>query len=152
MIESTYSTSSLVGLVSSNRRWQTPPFWAVRPKFRQMDLAWPMCRYPFGSGGKRVTTRWSNRPVARSSATIFWMKFAEGADSLVMSGMIRGRSTPGNHPRLPVLRQFASQYFVARSPGMLNVQEVRLASMAPQAPRLARDLPQHQTDALPPGQ
>jgi len=32
---------------------------------------------------------------------------------------------------------------------MLNVQEVRLASLAPQAPRLARDSPQHQTDALP---
>src|SRR5437016_4011092 len=24
------------------------------PKFRQIDLAWPMWRYPFGSGGKRV--------------------------------------------------------------------------------------------------
>ena len=29
-----------------------------------------------------------------------------------------------------MLRQFASPYFVARSPGMLNVQEVRLASPA----------------------
>src|SRR5215472_12859079 len=29
-----------------------------------------------------------------------------------------------------VLRQFASPYFVARSPGMLDVQEVRLASLA----------------------
>src|SRR5215469_7388334 len=30
-----------------------------------------------------------------------------------------------------VLRQFASPYFVARAPGMLNVREVRLASLAP---------------------
>src|SRR5579872_2666695 len=25
------------------------------PKLRAIDLAWPICRYPFGSGGKRVT-------------------------------------------------------------------------------------------------
>src|SRR5215469_3997598 len=40
-----------------------------------------------------------------------------------------------------VLRQFASPYFVARSPAMLNVQKVRLALRAPQVPRLARNLP-----------
>src|SRR5215472_18718716 len=34
-------------------------------------------------------------------------------------------------PDAQVLRQFASPYFVARSPGMLNVQEAGLASLAP---------------------
>src|SRR5438094_10509333 len=40
------------------------------PKLRQIDLAWPMWRYPFGSGGKRVTTRPPHLPVRRSSSTI----------------------------------------------------------------------------------
>src|ERR1700759_3940577 len=56
-MDSTYSTSSLVGLVSSMRRLQTPPNSRAMPKFRQMLLACPMCKYPFGSGGKRVWMR-----------------------------------------------------------------------------------------------
>src|SRR5437867_9335791 len=40
------------------------------PKLRQMDLAWPICRYPFGSGGKRVSTRPPCLPVVTSSETI----------------------------------------------------------------------------------
>ena len=76
---STYSTSSLVGFVSSKRRLQVPPFSSAIPKFRQIDLAWPMCRYPFGSGGKRVATRPPCFPAARSSATIVRMKSAGAA-------------------------------------------------------------------------
>src|ERR1017187_6087565 len=57
VMESTYSTSSFVGLVSSMRRLQMPPNSRAMPKFRQMLLAWPMCREPFGSGGKRVWMR-----------------------------------------------------------------------------------------------
>ena len=53
-IESTYSTFSLAGLVSSMRRLQTPPNSRAMPKFRQMDLAWPMWSQPLGSGGNRV--------------------------------------------------------------------------------------------------
>ena len=34
----------LRGLVSSKRRLVLPPNSAANPKFRQMDLAWPMCR------------------------------------------------------------------------------------------------------------
>ena len=44
LIESTYSCSSLVGLVSSKRRLHVPPYSSARPKLRQIDLAWPMCR------------------------------------------------------------------------------------------------------------
>ena len=36
--------SSLVGLVSSKRRLHLPPYFWARPKLRQIDLAWPMCR------------------------------------------------------------------------------------------------------------
>ena len=36
--------TSLVGLVSSKRRLQWPPNSSAMPKFRQIDLAWPMCR------------------------------------------------------------------------------------------------------------
>ena len=43
-MELTYSTSSRVGLVSSKRILQWPPFSAASPKLRQADLACPMCR------------------------------------------------------------------------------------------------------------
>src|SRR2546429_200508 len=38
MIESTYSWLSLVGLVSSNRRWQRPPNSRAMPK--SIEIAW----------------------------------------------------------------------------------------------------------------
>src|SRR5438309_10595038 len=86
-MESTYSMSSLVGFVSSKRRLHLPPYCAARPKVRQIDLAWPMCRYPFGSGGKRVQTLPPHFPALTSAATISRMK-SEGRDSL--SDMGRG--------------------------------------------------------------
>src|SRR5262249_48384844 len=42
-----------------------------------------MWRYPFGSGGKRVTTRPSKRRLVRSSAMIFWMKFCGAASGVI---------------------------------------------------------------------
>jgi len=78
MMASTKSCFSFVGLVSSKRRWQMPPNSCARPKFRQMDFACPKCRYPFGSGGNRVTTLLC-LPEARSASMICLMKFeAEG--------------------------------------------------------------------------
>src|SRR5215218_1017204 len=72
-IESMYSCSSFIGFVSSKRRWQRPPnSWAI-PKLSAIDLGWPMWRYPFGSGGKRVTTA-ETRPSRTSAATISRMK------------------------------------------------------------------------------
>src|SRR5690349_17316234 len=68
-----YSCSSLTGLVSSNRRLQWPPNSRAMPKFKQIDFAWPMCRYPLGSGGKRVTMC-ECLPSRRSVATISRMK------------------------------------------------------------------------------
>src|SRR5947208_6781043 len=68
-IASTYSISSFVGFVSSKRRLHWPPYSPATPKLRQIDLACPMCRCPFGSGGKRVITR-AVLPAARSSSTI----------------------------------------------------------------------------------
>ena len=43
------------------------------PKFKHIDFAWPMCRYPLGSGGKRVTMC-ECLPSRRSAATISRMK------------------------------------------------------------------------------
>ena len=63
------------GLVSSKRRLQTPPYFCAMPKSRQMALACPICRYPFGSGGKRVCTRPLFLPSAKSFSTIASMKF-----------------------------------------------------------------------------
>ena len=80
MIESTYSVSSFSGLVSSKRRLVCPPNSSARPKSRQIALAWPMCRYPLGSGGKRVCTRPLYLLVLRSSRMMSRMKF-EGRGS-----------------------------------------------------------------------
>src|SRR5437016_5578078 len=80
MIESTYSVSSFSGLVSSKRRLVWPPNSLARPKSRQIALAWPMCRYPLGSGGKRVCTRPAYLLVFRSSRMMSRMKF-DGRDS-----------------------------------------------------------------------
>src|ERR1019366_2486391 len=74
MIDSTYSVSSLEGLVSSKRRLHWPPNSRARPKFRLMDLAWPTCRYPLGSGGNRVHTRPPYLLVFRSSRIMSRMK------------------------------------------------------------------------------
>src|SRR5208283_3734576 len=75
MIESTYSCSSFSGFVSSKRRLVLPPNSAARPKLMQMDLAWPMWRYPLGSGGKRVCTRPLYLFVFRSSRMMSRIKF-----------------------------------------------------------------------------
>src|SRR6185295_3574452 len=56
MIESAYLDSSLEGFVSSKRRLHLPPNSTASPKSMDIALACPMCRYPFGSGGKRVCT------------------------------------------------------------------------------------------------
>mmetsp|Transcript_15555 Transcript_15555/g.39608 ORF Transcript_15555/g.39608 Transcript_15555/m.39608 type:complete len:268 (+) Transcript_15555:1372-2175(+) len=53
---SMYSVFSAAGLVSSKRRQHRPSYRLAMPKSTNMALAWPMWRYPFGSGGKRVMT------------------------------------------------------------------------------------------------
>src|ERR1051325_8098974 len=84
-MDCTYSTFSLVGFVSSKRKWQIPPGCSsAMPKFKQIDLAWPMCRYPFGSGGKRVTTRPARLPVSMSRATMARMKSEGVVESLAI--------------------------------------------------------------------
>ena len=70
MMFSTYSVFSLVGLVSSKRKLQTPPNFSATPKSMQMALACPICIYPFGSGGKRVCILPPFLPSARSVSTI----------------------------------------------------------------------------------
>src|SRR5215210_2858490 len=72
-IESMYSCSSLTGLVSSKRRWQRPPNSCAIPKLSAIAFGCPMCRYPFGSGGKRVTTS-EILPSRTSAATTSRMK------------------------------------------------------------------------------
>ena len=74
LIESTNSTSSLVGLVSSKRRLHLPPYCLAMPKLMQMLLACPICRYPFGSGGNRVTISLT-LPDFRSSSMMSVIKF-----------------------------------------------------------------------------
>src|SRR5262245_34861087 len=97
---STYSWLSLAGLVSSYRRWHTPPgFSSAMPKFSAIAWAWPMCRYPFGSGGNRVTTRPPQRPLALSSAMSFRMKWVPGVGSAVMANGSTGASAPARRWR-----------------------------------------------------
>src|SRR5271170_7922833 len=99
MMESTYSCSSFSGFVSSNRRLVLPPNSSANPKLKQMDLACPICRYPFGSGGKRVCTSPSYFLVSRSRSTVSRIKF-EGRDS-------EGELPPASLP-LPSEDEFAA--------------------------------------------
>src|SRR5215470_18366092 len=81
-MDSTYSVSSLEGLVSSKRRLHLPPNSAANPKSRQMAFAWPMCRYPLGSGGKRVCTCPPCLPVLMSWIMMSRMKLDRPPDSV----------------------------------------------------------------------
>src|SRR5215813_5185703 len=79
-----YSCSSLIGLVSSKRRWQRPPnSWAI-PKLSAIALGWPRWRYPFGSGGKRVTTS-ETLPSRTSAATISRMRSRRSGEAGVLA-------------------------------------------------------------------
>ena len=77
-----YSVSSFWGLVSSKRRLHSPPYFFARPKSMAMALAWPMCRYPLGSGGNRVCSRPPFLPAARSSITFCSTKLTDFFSSL----------------------------------------------------------------------
>src|SRR5579864_2137522 len=113
MIESTYSVSSLLGFVSSNRKLHLPPNSRASPKFRWIDLACPMCRYPFGSGGNRVCTRPPYLLVFRSSMTISRTKLdgpavVSGNSELVVligiySRAFAFRACPGTSSTVPNL-------------------------------------------------
>src|SRR3990172_3486706 len=72
-----------------------PGFSLAIPKLRQMDLAWPIWRCPFGSGGNRVTTRPPYLPALRSAATISRMK-SEGLNGagVVMKSRLRWIAGP----------------------------------------------------------
>src|SRR2546427_9248018 len=87
MIDSTYSVSSFDGFVSSKRRLVLPPNSSASPKSRQIALACPMCRYPLGSGGKRVCTRPPYLLVFRSSRMMSRMKF-DGAETVSWADLI----------------------------------------------------------------
>ena len=51
---STNSVLSLLGFVSSNRTSSLPSYLSAKCWFSSAALAWPMCKYPDGSGGNRV--------------------------------------------------------------------------------------------------
>src|SRR5439155_9344423 len=83
MMPSTYSWLSFVGLVSSKRRWQRPPNSLAMPKSMAMALAWPMCRWPLGSGGNRVITLPPKRPVRLCSRMMSRMKLLGLVSSVI---------------------------------------------------------------------
>ena len=84
-IASTYSVSSFCGFVSSMRRLHTPPNFFATPKSIAMAFAWPICRYPLGSGGKRVWSLPPFFPSARSFFTICSMKLSTSFFSSTVS-------------------------------------------------------------------
>ena len=92
---SMYSCFSAAGLVSSKRRYVSPPCFLAMPKSKCMALAWPMCRYPFGSGGNRVR---HFEPVLRkcsmSLASEFTAKLGR-SPRLALSFATRWPSDPG---------------------------------------------------------
>ena len=111
------------GFVSSNRRLHVPPNSSATPKFRQIDFAWPMCRYPLGSGGKRVCTRPPCLPVFRSSATMVRMK---------SSGLPDSGAAPAPGPVSVVIRPFYPHEHRFRRPRH-DFRPERIESSAPPA-------------------
>src|SRR4051812_25504126 len=82
-----------------------------------------MCRYPLGSGGKRVTTR-CRLPDARSASTRSRMKLVEGSVlpvfslaplSLDMLGLLLGPRNLRQGPRLRDLYRTADRGRAARA-------------------------------------
>ena len=68
--------------MSSKRRLHLlPSFSAAIPKFRHIDVAWPICKNPFGSGGNLVTIE-ACFPDLMSSLTISLMKSSDMPKSL----------------------------------------------------------------------
>ena len=92
---SMYSCFSASGFVSSKRRYVSPPCFLATPKSKCMAFAWPMCKYPFGSGGNRVRHL---PPVAvkcsRSLASEFTAKLGR-SPRLALSFATRWPSDPG---------------------------------------------------------
>src|SRR6185295_7412211 len=125
MIESTYSCSSFVGFVSSNRRLNLPAYSCARPKFRQMLLACPMCRYPFGSGGNRVCTRPLFLPAARSVSMICWMKLRDDGLSPRDSSVCGGVVVVAISNPLPATSRLVERRLVLRRFDTLNVANFR---------------------------
>jgi hypothetical protein len=60
-------TFSLLGFVSSKRMIMRPWYMSAKYLLSSAALVCPMCRYPLGSGGKRVTT-WPSTAPSRPSA------------------------------------------------------------------------------------
>src|SRR5262245_38091668 len=144
-IESMYSCSSLIGFVSSKRRLQCPPNSCAIPKLSAIDLGCPMCRYPLGSGGKRVTAS-VTRPSRTSAATMSRMKSLRsgvaGLSALTLLVRIDsrlGRSAHGFlHERLD-LRRFLRGQLLEREGGRPHravVELRRLVEAERRVPRL----------------
>jgi hypothetical protein len=68
-----------------------------------------------------------NRPLARSSAMTFSMKFVPDASLVAIQGLRAHIVEAARHGRKARWGQLASPYFVTRSPAPLYVQKVRPA-------------------------
>src|SRR5689334_21232878 len=103
-----------MGLVSSNRRLHSPPNSSARPKLSMMLLAWPTCRYPLGSGGKRVRTRPLYLPLALSARTESRIKLERGESrSFIKQVLEQNRGGRARCPAraLPAFRTAAARFF-----------------------------------------
>src|SRR5690606_2506612 len=80
LMASTNSCSSLIGFVSSKRKLTGALYFIPNPKFRQIEEAWPICKYPLGSGGNLKDKSVLSYFSFKSSSIICSRKF-KGADS-----------------------------------------------------------------------
>src|SRR5215472_10205137 len=80
-----------------------------------------------GEGGLRPSFE---LPLGLLDGNLVAVRRGHGVEEPPLSSIPTQYAASGKGVNRRVLRQFASPYFVARSPGMLNVQEVRLESLA----------------------
>ena len=73
-IDLTYTSSSLLGFVSSYLKFVDPPYCLALSKSVMMARACPMCKNPLGSGGNRVIISLC-LPDSKSDSIIVVIKF-----------------------------------------------------------------------------
>ena len=70
------SVLSFSGLVSSNLKFTGEENVFPKPKFKQIDLACPICKNPFGSGGNLNLRSLLSNPLLKSFLIICSRKFS----------------------------------------------------------------------------
>ena len=92
-MDSTYSTSSFVGLVSSKRRLHLPPYRFAKPKFRQMDPHLYEAAQDLGCSPFKAFIKVVLPEIMPGVVSGFLMAFTYSLDDFVISYFTSGSSS-----------------------------------------------------------